>query len=101
MGSYFGTCTCGVNTHDVVPCDHMAAMVASLRIPQLMQYNVMPYCWQSDQRTLRTLQFPLEVAAECGMQCHNQNYFMLQRTNTKLKLLLLSQLDHTKQGRLT
>jgi hypothetical protein len=33
--SYFGTCTCGVDTRDTVPCQHMAAVVMSCRIPQL------------------------------------------------------------------
>ena len=33
--SYFGTCTCGVDTRNAVPCQHMAAVVMSCRIPQL------------------------------------------------------------------
>ncbi len=28
-GSYFGKCTCGVNTRDAVPCKHMAAVVVA------------------------------------------------------------------------
>jgi hypothetical protein len=27
-GSYFGTCTCGVDTHDAVPCEHMATSIS-------------------------------------------------------------------------
>jgi hypothetical protein len=43
--SYFGTCTCGEDTHDAVPCQHMAAVVVSCRIPQLTQNSIMPYWW--------------------------------------------------------
>ena len=31
-GSHFGRCTCGVDTRDAVPCEHMAAVVVSSRI---------------------------------------------------------------------
>jgi len=34
-GSYFGKCTCGLETRDAVPCEHMAAVVISSRIPLL------------------------------------------------------------------
>jgi hypothetical protein len=62
--SYFGTCTCGVDTRDAVPCQHMAAVVVSCRIPQLTRINIMPYWWRVDHWRL---QFPLEVVAECNV----------------------------------
>jgi hypothetical protein len=43
--SYFGTCTCGVDTRNAVPCQHMAAVVMSCSIPQLTRNNIMPYWW--------------------------------------------------------
>jgi hypothetical protein len=63
-GSYFGTCTCGVVTRDAVPCEHMAAVVVSSRIPQLTRANIMPYWWRTDH--LR-LQFPKDVLAACNL----------------------------------
>jgi hypothetical protein len=63
-GSYFGTCTCGVDTRDAVPCEHMAAVVVSSRIPQLTRANIMPYWWSTDQ--LR-LQFPNDDVAACNL----------------------------------
>ncbi len=41
-GSYFGKCTCGVNSRDTVPCEHMTALVTSSRIPNLTRENIMP-----------------------------------------------------------
>jgi hypothetical protein len=62
--SYFGTCTCGVDTRNAVPCQHMAAAVMSCRIPQLTQNNIMPYWWRLDHWRLQLL---LEVVAECNV----------------------------------
>lgn len=63
-GSYFGTCTCGVVTRDAVPCEHMAAVVVSSRIPQLTRANIMPYWWRTDHWRL---QFPQNVVAACHL----------------------------------
>ena len=32
-GSYFGKCNCGVDLRDAVPCEHMAVVAASSRVP--------------------------------------------------------------------
>ena len=47
-GSYFGTCTCGADRTDAVPCEHMAAIAldSSLR-PKITPLNVMPMWWKS------------------------------------------------------
>lgn len=63
-GSYFGKCTCGVVTRDAVPCEHMAAVVVSSRIPQLTRANIMPYWWRTDHLQL---QFPKDVVAACNL----------------------------------
>ncbi len=34
-GSYFGTCSSGVVSRDSIPCEHMAALVVSSRIPDI------------------------------------------------------------------
>jgi hypothetical protein len=34
-GLFFGTCTCGVDKHDLIPCKHMAALVVSSRISDI------------------------------------------------------------------
>ncbi len=34
-GSFFGTCTCGVDKCDSIPCKHMAALVVSPHIPDI------------------------------------------------------------------
>ncbi len=47
-GSYFGKCTCGLDTRDAVPCEHMAAVVVSSRIPLLTRENIMPYWRRTD-----------------------------------------------------
>ena len=62
-GSYFGKCTCGVDTRDAVPCEHMAAVVVSSRIPELTRenMNMMPYWWRTEQWKL---QYPDDVTAE-------------------------------------
>jgi hypothetical protein len=63
-GSYFGKCTCGVNTRDAVLCEHMAAIVVSSCIPQLTQGNIMPYWWQIDHWKK---QFAKDVLEECNV----------------------------------
>jgi hypothetical protein len=63
-GSYFGRCSCGVDKRDAVPCDHMAAIVVSSRIPMLMRINIMPYWWT---RATWKLQFPLEQKPVCNV----------------------------------
>ena len=61
-GSYFWTCSWGVDSHDSVPCEHMAALVLSSRIPDSTWYNIMPYWWTTEQWKK---QFPLNVKASC------------------------------------
>ena len=63
-GSYFGRCSCGVDKRDAVPCDHMAAIVVSSRIPMLTRINIMPYWWT---RATWKLQFPLEQKPVCNV----------------------------------
>ena len=63
-GSYFGKCTCGVDSRDGVPCEHMAALVISSRIPNLTQENIMPYWWRTDHWQL---QLQKDVTAECNI----------------------------------
>ena len=45
-----------------LPCEHMAAVVASSRIPDITQYNIMPYWWTTEQWKK---QLPLNVKAIC------------------------------------
>jgi hypothetical protein len=61
-GLYFGRCTCGLAQHNAIPCEHMAAVVVSSRIPVLSQTNIMPFWWMCAQ-----WQEPLgkDVLAEC------------------------------------
>ena len=63
-GSFFGKCSCGVDSRDAVPCEHMAALVNSSRIPNLTRENIMPYWWRTDHWRL---QFPRDVMAECNL----------------------------------
>jgi hypothetical protein len=44
-GSHFGQCTCGVDRQDAAPCEHMAAVAASSRLPGETRHNVMTYWW--------------------------------------------------------
>jgi hypothetical protein len=62
-GSFFGTCTCGVDKRDSIPCEHMAALVVSSRIPDITRHNIMPYWWTTDQWKR---QFPLDAIANCN-----------------------------------
>ena len=59
-GSFFGTCTCGVDKRDSIPCKHMAALLVSARIPDIARHNIMPYWWTTDQWKR---QFPLDTVA--------------------------------------
>ena len=46
FGSYFGTCTCGADKVDAIPCDHMAAIALSSRLrPHITPMSIMPYWW--------------------------------------------------------
>ncbi len=47
-GSYFGQCTCGLSKRDAVPCEHMAAIVASSRIGVLTRNSIMPFLVEKD-----------------------------------------------------
>ena len=62
--SFFGKCSCGVDSRDAVPCEHMASVVISSRIPNLTRENIMPYWWRTDHWRL---QFPRDVMAECNI----------------------------------
>jgi len=57
-GSYFGRCTCGVDKRDAVPCEHMAAVAASSRVPGVTRHNIMPYWWM---RSHWRVQIPQDV----------------------------------------
>ncbi len=46
-GSHFGRCTCGVDRLDSAPCEHMAAVAASSRLPGVTRHNIMPLDWVS------------------------------------------------------
>jgi hypothetical protein len=64
-GSYFGTCTCGADQMNGVPCEHMAAIALSSIIrPQITLMNIMPVWWKRSQ--LR-VQFPLDVYADAKL----------------------------------
>ena len=47
-----------------------------------------------------SLETTISTRSSCGVQCFNGNYTG-RSTNTEWELLLLSQLEHTKQGRST
>ncbi len=64
MDQNFGKCTCGVDSRDGVPCEHMAALVISSRIPNLTQENIMPYWWRTDHWQL---QLQKDITAECNI----------------------------------
>jgi hypothetical protein len=57
-GSHFGRCTCGVDRIDSAPCEHMAAVAASSRLPGVTRHNLMPYWWM---RAHWHMQFPQEA----------------------------------------
>ena len=69
-GSFFGKCSCGVDSRDAVPCEHMAALVISSRIPNLTCENFIPYWWQIDHWQL---QFPRDIMAECNISMETAN----------------------------
>jgi hypothetical protein len=52
-GSYFRKCTCGVNSRNSEPCEHMATLVISSRIPNLTRENIMSYWWRTDHWQLQ------------------------------------------------
>ena len=45
-GSHFGTCTCGVNSKEGIPCLHMVVIVKPSTIPHLTQSSIMPFSGQ-------------------------------------------------------
>jgi hypothetical protein len=58
-GSFFGTCTCGADKTDAVPCEHMAAVALSSRLcPQITPISIMPTWWGREQWRK---QFPSDV----------------------------------------
>ena len=58
MGSYFGTCTCGIPARDGVPCKHMVVIVKSSTIPDITRTGIMPFFWSTEQWRR---QYPIEV----------------------------------------
>jgi hypothetical protein len=49
-GSFFGTCTCGADKTDAVPCEHMVAVALSYRLhPQITPISIMPFWWGREQ----------------------------------------------------
>jgi hypothetical protein len=49
-GLHFGTCTCGADKTNAVPCEHMAAIaLSSVMRPQITPINVMPMWWKRKQ----------------------------------------------------
>jgi hypothetical protein len=45
-GSFFGTCTCGADKTNAVPCEHMAAVaLSSCLCPQITPISIMPFWW--------------------------------------------------------
>jgi hypothetical protein len=62
-GLFFGTCTCGVDKRDLIPCEHMTALVVSSRVPDITRHNIMPYWWTTAQWKS---QFPLDTVAHCN-----------------------------------
>ena len=59
-GSYFGRGTWGVDRRHAVPCEHMAALAASSRVPGVTRHNIMPYWWM---RSHWRRQIPQDVLA--------------------------------------
>jgi hypothetical protein len=58
-GSFFGTCTCGADKTDAIPCEHMAAIALSSRLsPQITPISIMPTWWGREQWRK---QFPSDV----------------------------------------
>jgi hypothetical protein len=60
-GSYFGKCNCGVDLRDAVPCEHMAVVAASSRVPNVTRYNICPYWWTREHWRIQIPQVPLAV----------------------------------------
>ena len=79
-GSFFGKCTCGVDTQDAVPCEHMAAVIASSRILQLTRDNIMPYWWHMEQWKM---QYPDDVTAICNVPMESIKENATPDTNVK------------------
>ena len=60
-GSYFGKCICGMDLRDAVPCEHMAVVAASSRVPDVTCHNIFPYWWTRRHWRLQIPQVPLAV----------------------------------------
>ncbi len=49
-GSFFGTCTCGADKTNAIPCEHMAAVAISSRLHlQITPISIMPTWWGREQ----------------------------------------------------
>jgi hypothetical protein len=58
-GSFFGTCTCGADKTNAIPCEHMAPIALSSRLrPQITPISIMPTWWGREQWRK---QFPSDV----------------------------------------
>ncbi len=64
-GSFFGTCTCGADKTDAVPCEHMAAIaISSCPHPQITPISMMPTWWGREQWRK---QFPSDLYCDGSM----------------------------------
>jgi hypothetical protein len=75
--SHFGRCTCGVDRIDSAPCEHVAAVAASLRLPGV----VMPYWWtrahwcmQLPQEALGVTNVSMSIIIADNEPDHNLRY---------------------------
>jgi len=60
-GSYFGSCNCGVDKRDAVPCEHMAVVAAGSRVKNVTRDNIFPYWWTRSHWRVQIPQLPLET----------------------------------------
>ena len=58
-GSYFGSCTCGVDKRDAVPCEHMAVVAAGSCVKDVTRHNIFPYWWTRSHWREQIPQLPL------------------------------------------
>jgi hypothetical protein len=64
-GSFFGTCTCGADKTNAVPCEHMAAIaLSSCLCPQITPISIMLTWWRREQWRK---QFPSDVYCDGSM----------------------------------
>ena len=59
--SVLGSCTCGVDKRDAVPCEHMAVVAAGSRVKNVTRDNIFPYWWTRSHWRVQIPQLPLET----------------------------------------